>query len=154
MLAAQELDQVEQVVLELADIVHVATTLSRLEVSAKIGQDDLRGAAQAYRRRERVIAPAVIRRSVHEDQDPVRGRVVIAIGELLAVAGRVAPQAGRIDVGWNLPQRREVEHVFRRFHPERRRGHEDQRGRATQQDQGADACRPGQNSVHEPRLRS
>ena len=90
-------DQVGDVVLELADIFDVAAMTAGLIVPAQVGQYDFRCAAEAQGRRQPVITGAVVRRAVNEDQDAVGGRVVDPVGEFLAVARLVTPQAWQRD---------------------------------------------------------
>jgi hypothetical protein len=58
--AAKEADEVDEIVLELPDIIDVATTPPRQIMSAQIGQRHLGRAAAADRRGERAIPAAVI----------------------------------------------------------------------------------------------
>ena len=104
MFRAQIGDQVDEVVLQLADIVDIAAPPARHVMSAQIGQGHLRRALAAQIRGERVVAAAVIGRAVNEDENALGGRIVEAVGQLLAVSRRVALERRQIGGGGNFPR--------------------------------------------------
>src|SRR6516225_2691998 len=97
--AAKEADEVDEIVLELPDIIYVATTPPGQIMSAQIGQHHLGCPAAADRPSERVIAAAVIGRPVRKNEQPLGCGVVEAIGELRAVARQIALNRRALVVG-------------------------------------------------------